>query len=70
MPGFLPVTFSSWDNGDALTQSELCVQASPTTVHGTFLLDRTSRPRYGEELVIILERTESAHVQASRVRIA
>ncbi len=26
--GFLPVAFSSWDNGDALTQSELCIQAS------------------------------------------
>src|SRR5258708_21837722 len=24
--GDLPLTFSSWDEGDALTQSELCVQ--------------------------------------------
>lgn len=35
---FLPVTFSSWDDGDALTQSELCVQASPEKVRGILLL--------------------------------
>ena len=32
--GLLPVTFSSWDDGDALTQSELCAQPSPTIVEG------------------------------------
>lgn len=57
--GFLPVTFNSWDNGDALTQSELCVQASPTTVHGTFLLDK-HKAENGKELAILLERTEAS----------
>jgi molybdopterin/thiamine biosynthesis adenylyltransferase len=55
--GFLPVTFSCWDNGDALTQSELCVQASSTTVRGVFLLDQL-KAENGKELAILLERTE------------
>jgi molybdopterin/thiamine biosynthesis adenylyltransferase len=36
--GVLPVTFSSWNGGDALTQSELCVQPSQTIVEGSLLL--------------------------------
>jgi molybdopterin/thiamine biosynthesis adenylyltransferase len=35
----LSVSFSSWDDGDALTQSELCVQPSPDRVEGTLLLN-------------------------------
>ena len=57
--GFLRVAFSSWDNGDALTQSELCVQSSPTTVLGTFLLDQ-HKVEKGKELAILLERTEAS----------
>lgn len=56
--GFLPVAFSSWDNGDALTQSELCVQASPTTVRGRVLLNH-HKAENGKELAILLERTEA-----------
>lgn len=34
----LRLSFSSWDGGDALTHSELCVQASPDRVEGSLLL--------------------------------
>lgn len=57
--GFLPVTFSSWDDGDALTQSELCIQPSPVTVSGTLVFGH----QHGEqatELKFILEPAESA----------
>ncbi len=57
--GFLPVTFSSWDDGDALTQSELCVQASPATVRGALLLGQY-HGKEAAELAIILEPTEGA----------
>lgn len=57
--GFLPVTFSSWDDGDALTQSELCVQASPATVRGALLLGRAQRKDV-DELTIVLEPTDGA----------
>jgi hypothetical protein len=40
--GLLPVTFSSWDDGDALTQSELCVQSTPTIVEGSLLLGQAA----------------------------
>lgn len=40
--GHLPVSFSSWDSGDALTQSELCVQPSSVRVDGWLLLDKQS----------------------------
>lgn len=56
---FLLVTFSSWDDGDALTQSELCVQASPATVRGVLLLGQ-HQGKEAAELAIILEPTESA----------
>ena len=32
----LRVSFSSWDGGDALTQSELCVQSSPDRVKARY----------------------------------
>jgi len=46
--GFLPVAFSSWDDGDALTQSELCVQASPVSKRGKSVgsgIDQAGRNR-------------------------
>jgi molybdopterin/thiamine biosynthesis adenylyltransferase len=36
--GILPLEFSSWDTGDALTHASLCVQASPETVSGVLIL--------------------------------
>jgi molybdopterin/thiamine biosynthesis adenylyltransferase len=60
--GSLPVAFSSWDDGDALTQSELCVQASITTVRGTLLLGRSREASDG--MAICLAPTERpAHAQ-------
>jgi molybdopterin/thiamine biosynthesis adenylyltransferase len=55
--GLAPLTFSSWDDGDALTQSELCVQSSPTLVRGTLLLSR-AQEKVSDELAIILEQTD------------
>ena len=52
--GLLPVTFSSWDDGDALTQSELCVQPSPTTVEGSVLLGRQPTDRRPGLAIILL----------------
>ncbi len=57
--GYLPVAFSSWDNGDALTQSEMCVQASATMVLGTFLLDQ-HKGENRKEFAILLEPTEAS----------
>jgi hypothetical protein len=52
--GILPVTFSSWDGGDALTHSELCVQPSATIVEG--LLQLGSQPaNKRSDLAILLE---------------
>jgi molybdopterin/thiamine biosynthesis adenylyltransferase len=60
--GSMPVTFSSWDDGDALTQSELCIQASPAAAQGTLLLSEADEPEGG--LVIRLRATERpAHAQ-------
>ncbi len=57
--GHLPVTFSSWDDGDALTQSELCVQASPTIVEGSLLLGQQPTDK-GADLAIFLKPTDGA----------
>src|SRR5260370_25302072 len=35
--GSLSVDFSSWDDGDALTQSELCIQGSGTQAQATLV---------------------------------
>src|ERR1700722_13010871 len=35
--GYLPVDFSSWDDGDALTQLELCIQGNGTRVPATLI---------------------------------
>jgi molybdopterin/thiamine biosynthesis adenylyltransferase len=55
--GFMPIAFSSWDDGDALTQSELCIQASPVTVRGALLLDQ-HQSKEPAELGILLEPTD------------
>lgn len=55
----LPVSFSSWDDGDALIQSELCVQPSPVRVEGTVLLEQ-HKGRKGPGLAILLEPTAAA----------
>jgi hypothetical protein len=37
--GYVAISFASWDNGDALTHSELCVRPSQSTVPGILLLN-------------------------------
>jgi molybdopterin/thiamine biosynthesis adenylyltransferase len=60
--GSVPVTFNSWDGGDALTQSELCIQASLTTKQGRLLLGR--RADISDGVAIRLVPTERpAHAQ-------
>jgi molybdopterin/thiamine biosynthesis adenylyltransferase len=57
--GVLPVTFSSWDGGDALTQTELCVQPSQTTVQGSLILSQQSINK-SVDLAIILKPMDQA----------
>ncbi len=54
--GVVPLSFSSWDDGDALTQSELCVHASASVVYGELLLD--AQPTQPQLVAIILEKTD------------
>jgi hypothetical protein len=51
--GLLPVTFSSWDDGDALIQSELCVQASPATVQGVLVFDARQAGEVADIAVVL-----------------
>lgn len=52
--GSLPVSFSSWDDGDALTQSELCIQASCTMVPATLVFgERQEQPAKGMVISIV-----------------
>src|SRR3546814_11153525 len=53
--GFLPVTFSPWDDGDALTQAELCIQASPAPVL-RILLPGQHESKEPAELGILIDR--------------
>lgn len=57
--GFLRVIFNSWDDGDALTQSELCVQASPVTVQGVLVFDACQAGETAE-IAIVLGQTDGA----------
>jgi molybdopterin/thiamine biosynthesis adenylyltransferase len=56
--GSLAISFSSWDNGDALTHSDLCVQPSQSTIPGTVLLDILKAEK-NTNLNIALAPTES-----------
>lgn len=55
--GQLAVSFSAWDNRDALTQAELCVHESASTVTGAL---RLSQAPQHDELAILLERIEKS----------
>jgi len=57
--GVLPVSFSSWDGGDALTQSALCVQPSSTIVEGSLLLGEQPSNK-AADLAIILQPMDQA----------
>lgn len=55
--GSLPVGFSSWDDGDALTHLELCIQDSGTQAPATLVLGQQSR-QPTEEMVIAIVPTD------------
>jgi molybdopterin/thiamine biosynthesis adenylyltransferase len=51
--GALPLTFSSWDDGDALTQLELCIQPSAATARGTLSLDRDTKSGSSGTVIVL-----------------
>ena len=53
--GRLPLTLGAWDNGDALTQVELCVQPSCVLNSAAVLLDEKVHPTAGTQVYIILK---------------
>src|ERR1019366_9114049 len=55
--GWINLTLSSWDNGDALTQSDLCIQPSCSSDEATVLLGDKISPPTGIQVHIILEQT-------------
>jgi hypothetical protein len=55
--GSLPVDFSSWDDGDALTQLELCIQSSGTQAPATLVFGR-QRGQPAEGMVISIVPTD------------
>ncbi|HEV2349304.1 MAG TPA: ThiF family adenylyltransferase [Terriglobia bacterium] len=54
------VLFSSWDDGDALTQCCLGVQPSPSVVQGTILLGEGTAPPDGTQLRVVLTAMEAS----------
>lgn len=63
--GVLPLMFSSWDDGDALTQSELCVQPSAETANGILRLGQGAASG-AAQMAIVLEKVEGAGSQLDR----
>lgn len=55
--GSLPVGFSSWDDGDALTQLELCIQGSGTHAAATLVLGQ-QQGQASEGIVISIVPTD------------
>lgn len=53
--GRLPLTLGAWDDGDALTQVELCVQPSCVLNSAAVLLDEKVHPPAGTQVYIILK---------------
>lgn len=49
----VPIRFSSWDDGDALTQYDLGAQPSPSDIEGTVILGQGARPPDGIQLRIV-----------------
>ncbi len=52
--GCMPLTLSAWDNGDARTQIELCVQPSCSLDSAAILLNEKVNPPAGTQVHIIL----------------
>jgi molybdopterin/thiamine biosynthesis adenylyltransferase len=59
--GSLPVDFSSWDDGDALTQLELCIQGSGTHVPATLVFGEQRGSRAEGMLISIIPTDKPTH---------
>ncbi len=57
--GSIPTSLSSWDDGDALTQTALGVQPSPQTANGVILLEGATPPS-GDGIKIVLSLADGA----------
>lgn len=59
--GSLPVDLSSWDDGDALTHSALCIQASCITARATLVLGQRSEPMPGAMEIVVATTDKPTH---------
>ncbi|PWJ89528.1 molybdopterin/thiamine biosynthesis adenylyltransferase [Mesorhizobium loti] len=59
--GSLPVEFSSWDDGDALTQLDLCIQSSGTQVPATLVFGKQQGQPAGGMVISIIETDKPVH---------
>jgi molybdopterin/thiamine biosynthesis adenylyltransferase len=59
--GSLPVDFSSWDDGDALTQLELCIQGSGTQVPATLVFGQQRGSRAEGMVISIIPTDKPTH---------
>ena len=63
--GFISVTISSWDGGDALTQSDLGVQPSPSLDKAAVLLGDGIDPPAGAQVYIFLSPADDSKAGAA-----
>jgi hypothetical protein len=63
--GSIGLTFSSWDDGDALTHTELCIQPSCSTLRAVLLLNENVNISTAPEAHLVLQRTEGSAAQSS-----
>jgi molybdopterin/thiamine biosynthesis adenylyltransferase len=59
--GSLPVDFSSWDDGDALTQSELCIQGSGTQAPATLVFGQHQKQSAQGMVISIVPTDKPTH---------
>jgi molybdopterin/thiamine biosynthesis adenylyltransferase len=65
--GWIELVLSSWDDGDALTHTELCVQPSCATLHARLLLHEHADVALSTpaDVRVVLQRTEAQAAQSS-----
>jgi hypothetical protein len=57
--GSVPVQFSSWDGGDALTQNALCVTPSPTSVDSVLFFGKEAARDF-DKLAVFLTASQAS----------
>jgi molybdopterin/thiamine biosynthesis adenylyltransferase len=57
--GSIPIQFSSWDGGDALTQSALCMTPSPTSVDGVLFFGQENAKDF-DKLAVFLTASQTS----------